>query len=95
MPGSAALNVGERNIAFVREYLRTERIALVSEDVLDIHPCKVCYFSTTGKAVVKRLAHAHSKKLLAQEKQGNAACLPACLPACLAQTNHCGSVDLF
>lgn len=58
MRGISTLNVGERNTEFVRQYLRTERIALVSEDVLDICPRKVCFFLASGKVMVKRLAYA-------------------------------------
>ncbi|MNH43310.1 Chemoreceptor glutamine deamidase CheD [compost metagenome] len=82
------MNVGERNTEFVRQYLQTERIPLVSEDVLDIYPRKVVYFPATGKALVKRLAHAHPDSLVAQESvRGNA--------AILARTTAGGSVDLF
>lgn len=81
------MNVGERNTKFVIDYLHTERIPVVSEDVLDIYPRKVCFFPVTGKAMVKRLAHAHPESLLAQERQGNA--------AKVAQSNAGGSVDLF
>ncbi len=83
------LNVGERNTQFVRQYLSTERIALVSQDVLGLYPRKLCYFPATGKAFVKRLEQVHSEKLLPQdtEKPGNA--------ARWAQTTLGGSVDLF
>jgi len=46
---------------FVLDYLATERIPVVSQDVLDIHPRKVCFFPVTGKALVKRLAHSHPR----------------------------------
>lgn len=81
------MNVGERNTKFVIDYLHTERIPVVSDDVLDIHPRKVCFFPVTGKAMVKRLAHAHPESLLAQERKGNA--------ATVAQAASGGSVDLF
>lgn len=81
------MNVGERNTKFVIDYLQTERIPLVSDDVLDIYPRKVCYFPVSGKAMVKRLAHAHPESLLAQERQGNA--------VNVAKTSAGGSVDLF
>jgi len=85
--GFTNLNVGERNTRFVRDYLRTERIPLVSEDVLDIYPRKVVFFGGTGKAMVKRLAHTQRQALAAQEARGNA--------ASLARATHGGSVDLF
>ena len=88
MHNFTTMNVGERNTEFVRQYLQTERIPLVSEDVLDIYPRKVVYFPATGKALVKRLAHAHPDSLVAQESvRGNA--------AILARTTAGGSVDLF
>lgn len=87
MHGFTTMNVGERNTAFVVSYLQTERIPVVSEDVLDIYPRKVCFFPVTGKAMVKRLAHAHPEALVAQERGGNA--------QTVVQVTSGGSVDLF
>lgn len=87
MHSFTSMNVGERNTAFVLEYLQTERIAVISKDVLDIYPRKVCYFPATGKAMVKRLAHSHPETLETQEVRGNA--------ANVAKSTAGGSVDLF
>lgn len=87
MHSFTAMNVGERNTAFVTAYLQTERIPIVSKDVLDIYPRKVCFFPATGKALVKRLAHSHPEALVEQERRGNA--------ASLAKATSGGSVDLF
>jgi chemotaxis protein CheD len=87
MHSFTAMNVGERNTAFVTAYLQTERIPIVSRDVLDIYPRKVCFFPATGKALVKRLAHSHPEALVEQERRGNA--------ASLAKATAGGSVDLF
>lgn len=87
MSGFTTMNVGERNTKFVLDYLATERIPVVSQDVLDIHPRKVCFFPVTGKALVKRLAHAHPEALAVEERKGNA--------AVVAKTTAGGSVDLF
>ena len=81
------LNVGERNTEFVRDYLRTERIPVVSEDVLDIFPRKVVFFGTSGKAMVKRLAHTQTDAIAAQEVRGNA--------ASVVRATRGGSVDIF
>ena len=54
--GMNSINVGERNTRFVLDYLQTERIPVVSKDVLDIYPRKVCFLPASGKAMVKRLA---------------------------------------
>ncbi|BCO28854.1 chemoreceptor glutamine deamidase CheD [Rhodoferax lithotrophicus] len=87
MAGFTSMNVGERNTKFVLDYLSTERIPVVSQDVLDIHPRKVCYFPVTGRALVKRLAHSHPETLVVEERKGNA--------AFMAKTTAGGSVDLF
>ena len=86
MSNFTTMNVGERNTDFVIDYLQTERIPLLSQDVLDIYPRKVCFFPVTGKAMVKRLAHAHPEQLV-NERRGNA--------VAVAQTTAGGSVDLF
>ena len=49
MAGFTTMNVGERNTQFVLDYLATERIPVVSQDVLDIHPRKVCFLPVTGR----------------------------------------------
>jgi len=85
--GFTTMNVGERNTKFVMDYLATERIPVVSKDVLDIYPRKVVFFPVSGKAMVKRLAHAHPETLETQERQGVA--------TKVVQTTAGGSVDLF
>ncbi len=87
MAGFTTMNVGERNTKFVLDYLATERIPVVSQDVLDIHPRKVCFFPVTGKAMVKRLAHSHPETLVVEERKGNA--------ATVAKSTSGGSIDLF
>jgi len=81
------MNVGERNTKFVMDYLQTERIPIVSKDVLDIYPRKVVFFPVSGKAMVKRLAHSHPDRLESQERAGNV--------ATVVQSTSGGSVDLF
>jgi chemotaxis protein CheD len=85
--GMNTINVGERNTAFVLDYLRTERITVVSKDVMDIYPRKVCYLPASGKAMVKRLASANTEALAAQERAAAQRAAPAATSG--------GSVDLF
>ena len=66
--GMNTINVGERNTAFVMEYLKTERIPVVSKDVLDIYPRKVCFLPFSGKAMVKRLAPSNPEAIIQQER---------------------------
>lgn len=85
--GMATMNVGERNTRFVLDYLQTEHIPVVSKDVLDIYPRKVCFLPASGKAMVKRLAPTHAAALLARERAAAQRVMPAATDG--------GSVDLF
>ena len=64
MQGMATMNIGERNTAFAVDYLKTERIPIVSRDVLGGYARKVCFLPATGKAMVKRLIP-HNRDALA------------------------------
>jgi chemotaxis protein CheD len=85
--GMTSMNIGERNTAFVVDYLKTERIPIVSKDVLGIHPRKVCFLPASGKAMVKRLAATNTAALAAQDR--------AAVKQAVPQSTGGGSVDLF
>jgi chemotaxis protein CheD len=82
-----SLNVGERNTRFVIEYLQTERIPVVSKDVLDVCARKVCMLPASGKVLMKRLAPTNADALAAQERAAAEKAAP--------QATGGGSVDLF
>jgi chemotaxis protein CheD len=85
--GMNSLNVGERNTRFVIDYLQTERIPIVSKDVMDIYPRKVCFLPGSGKAMVKRLAPTNVEALAAQDRAAQQKAVPT--------STGGGSVDLF
>ena len=85
--GMTSLQVGERNTQFVIDYLKTERIPILSRDVLDIYPRKVCFLPASGKAMVKRLAPTNADALVAQDRAAAQRAVPA--------STGGGSVDLF
>lgn len=84
--GMSSLNVGERNTNFVLDFLKTERIPVVSKDVMDVYPRKVCYLPRSGKAMVKRLAAAN-EAILAQDRGAVQKVVPV--------ASNGGSIDLF
>jgi chemotaxis protein CheD len=53
--GMGATHVGERNAAFVLEYLKTENIPVVAQDLVDIYPRKVYFFPEDGRVMVRKL----------------------------------------
>jgi chemotaxis protein CheD len=62
-------DVGMRNIAFVRDYLKAERLQVLAEDVGDIFPRMLVYFPQSGRVKVKRLRSLHNNVIAAQEKK--------------------------
>jgi len=68
LQGFIAINVGERNSQFVKEYLKTEGIRIVAEDLEDIYPRKVYFFPRTGKVMVKKLKQLHNNTLANREQ---------------------------
>lgn len=66
--GFTAINVGERNARFVRDYLHSEQIKVVAEDLNDVHPRKVYFFPGTGKVLVKKLRQLNNYTLVRREQ---------------------------
>lgn len=56
MRAGVSTDIGKLNVEFVERFLSTERIPLISKDVLEQYPRRVVMFPTSGKVMVKRLA---------------------------------------
>lgn len=84
--GMTANNIGDRNVEFVHDYLHTERIPVVAEDLLDIYPRKVYYFPATGRVMVKKLRDLHNTTLLDREMEYSLR---------IKRTPVAGEIDLF
>ena len=67
--GFTTMNVGERNAQFVRDYLHTENIRIVAEDLNDVHPRKVYFFPATGRVLVKKLKQLNNYTLVRREQE--------------------------
>jgi chemotaxis protein CheD len=65
--GFTAMNVGERNAAFVTNFLKTERIPVLASDLNDVYPRKVYFFPKTGKVLVKKLMQTQNDTLAKRE----------------------------
>lgn len=85
--GMNTINVGERNTNFVMDFLKLERIPVVSKDVLDVYPRKVCFLPHSGKAMVKRLAPTNTDALIQQDRNAAQKAQPVVATG--------GSIDLF
>lgn len=67
LPGFKNNMVGERNAAFVIDYLNTEGIQVAARDLLGSHPRKVYYFPTSGRVLVRKLRSLHNDTILQRE----------------------------
>src|SRR4051794_28008200 len=84
--GFIAINVGERNAQFVRDYLHAENIRIVAEDLNDIHPRKVYFFPRSGKVLVKKLKQLNNNTLVNREQD---------YASRLQKTPVAGDIELF
>ncbi|HYG42147.1 MAG TPA: chemoreceptor glutamine deamidase CheD [Bordetella sp.] len=68
------LNIGERNARFVLNYLKTEGIPVLAQDLGDVHARRIGYFPRSGQVMVRKLAPHHHKAeaLIAQREQAAA-----------------------
>ena len=62
-------DVGARNSAFARSWLKTEHLQVVGEDVGDTVPRRVIYLPSTGKVMVKHLRTLESRAIATREQQ--------------------------
>lgn len=70
--GFTTSNVGLRNAEFVLEYLKTEGIQVVAQDMLDVYPRKVYFFPRTGKVKLKKLRNVHNDTIIEREQSYSA-----------------------
>ena len=69
--GFTANSIGEANASFVTEYLSNERIKIVAEDLLGVHPRKLYFFPATGKVLVKKIKELHNHTIVERESEYN------------------------
>lgn len=66
--GMSSIAVGSRNAKFVVNYLNTDRIPIVVQDLEDIYPRKVCFFPNSGKVLVKKLKQEVPDQVITSER---------------------------
>jgi chemotaxis protein CheD len=69
LEGMEALNIGNQNGAFVLGFLREEGIPVVAQDLYDICPRKVYFFTQSGKVLVKKLGTLRNDTLQQRERE--------------------------
>jgi len=79
-------DVGSRNIAFVRDYLRMETLPVTSEDLGGLHPRKVLYYPATGRVLMRKLPLSRDNEVCQREVEYQKS---------IEQTPVAGEIDLF
>ena len=79
-------DVGNRNIAFARDYVQMEGFRITAEDMGDIYPRKVVYDPISGKVQVKKLRRLHNETIV-QREQGYL--------ETIKETPSTGDIELF
>jgi chemotaxis protein CheD len=63
------IDVGGRNIEFVRQYLLDEGLQIIAQDVGDVFPRKVLYFPDTGSVKIRKLRSLANNTVEARERR--------------------------
>lgn len=62
-------SVGDRNAAFVIDYLKTEGIPIVASDLLGVQARKLCFFPASGRVLMKKLDKVKDNTLAETERE--------------------------
>ncbi|MGR9114521.1 MAG: chemoreceptor glutamine deamidase CheD [Gammaproteobacteria bacterium] len=62
-------DVGLKNIDFILNYIDTEALELLAQDLGDIYPRKVNYYPKTGRARMKKIKTLHNQTIIIRETQ--------------------------
>jgi len=60
-------DIGKRNITFIEEYVRIEKLNLVAKDVGNNFPRRVVYHPVSGKVKIKKLRSLSNKSIFERE----------------------------
>lgn len=67
LPSMTHSSIGEKNAHFVLDFLRSEGIRLLSQDLGSDYPRKVYYFPAIGRVMVKRIRNMHNTTIIQRE----------------------------
>lgn len=67
MHSFTSMDIGKDNATFIIEYLNRESIPILSSDLGDIYPRKICFFPQTGRVMVRKLTKTYQREIEKQE----------------------------
>ncbi len=60
--------IGQNNVDFVFEYIKSESLELLGKDVGDRYPRKIVFYPLSGRVKVKKLKKLHNSTLITRER---------------------------
>lgn len=63
----STLDIGQKNIDFILQYINDESLKLAAKDLGDVYPRKVVYFPVSGRVRVKKLRSIHNNTIIERE----------------------------
>jgi chemotaxis protein CheD len=79
-------DIGDKNIHFVEDYIKTEGLKLLTQDTGGVYPRKIRYSPKTGKVMLKKLRSLHNETITQREKA---------YMQSISEENQEGEIDLF
>ena len=64
-----SLDIGKKNLQFVRRYLASEKLHIAAEDVGGLRPRKIQYYPSTGRVMVKTLYKVDTREVVGSESR--------------------------
>lgn len=64
----STINIGEKNVSFVFDFLEREGLSITSHDVGNTYPRKILYFPDTGAVKMKKLRQCDNDTVQVREK---------------------------
>ena len=61
--------IGDKNIQFIREYVRTEGLKVATEDLGGVLPRRIHYYPDTGKVMMRKVQRVEDKRIIEEEKK--------------------------
>lgn len=89
------LNIGERNADFVLDYLQTEQIPVLAQDLRGEHARRVNFMPRTGRVMVKRMNSPSRDTVVGQREQALREQLPEIVPKPRVELFRAPRVELF
>lgn len=86
LKGISSINIGERNVEFVLDYLKAESIPIYASDLLEDYPRKVYFFPENGLVKVKKIKSLHNTTIIDRESEYRLK---------IRNSNESGAVELF